>query len=123
MVGLATEKQSLERRAMPPARSLESMVTRPLFAPDRRPDDMGIELAMPPPEPLVETVDAPTPPTVRFIGSIVEDGQVRALVGDGFNVRGVTIGEELEGWMVLDIESRRLILGFDDHRLKLTILE
>jgi hypothetical protein len=114
----------LVARSLPTEASLAAMVERPLFAPDRRPFDPGTELAMvPPPEPVEATVDAPTPPAVRFIGSIVEDGAVRGLVGDGFNVRSVTIGEEIEGWSVLDIEARRIILGFDEARLEMTILE
>jgi hypothetical protein len=114
----------LVARTLPAEASLAAMVERPLFAPDRRPYDPEVEVAMlPPPEPAEVTADAPAPPAVRFIGSIVEDGGVRALVGDGFNVQSVTMGEEIEGWSVLEIEARRLILGFDDARLELTILE
>jgi hypothetical protein len=116
--------QPLVARVLPAEATLSAMVERPLFAPDRRPYDPAVEVAMlPSPEPVEVTADAPAPPAVRFIGSIVEDGSVRALVGDGFNVQSVTLGEEIEGWSVLEIEARRLILGFDDARLELTILE
>lgn len=120
----SAEPRPLFARSLPAEASLTAMVERPLFAPDRRPYDPTVEVAMlPPPEPVEMTADAPAPPAVRFIGSIVEDGGVRALVGDGFNVQSVTMGEAIEGWSVLEIEARRLILGFDDARLELTILE
>jgi hypothetical protein len=38
-------------------------------------------------------------------------------------VRGLAVGQEVDGWAVVAIESRRLTLGLGDERLELTILE
>jgi hypothetical protein len=118
--------RALVARVLPPEATLDAMVSRPLFSPDRRPHDPGIELAA---LPLEEWVAEPEPaagityPSIRFVGSIVEDGRSRAIVSDGFNVRAVAIGEEIDGWTVKDIEARRLILALDAERLELTIFE
>ncbi len=116
----------LAARILPPEASLDAMVSRPLFAPNRRPPDPAVEVAAVPfsdwaPEPEPEA--GPASPSFRFVGSIVEDGRVRAIVSDGFNVRGVVVGEEVEGWTVQEIEERRLALASDGHELELTILE
>ena len=112
-------------RALPPVDAFASMVDRPLFSPARRPlepvDDTPIELE---PEPwIVEPEAGPHYPEVSFIGSIEENGRVRALLGDGTNVRGVALGDMVDGWTVLDIDPRRLKLGAEGEILELTILE
>ena len=111
-------------RPLPPVVAFDSMVDRPLFAPGRRPLDQEQEVAsLELSEWPVAPAAGPTYPTVSFIGSIEENGRVRALLGDGFNVRGVAVGQVVDGWTVLDIEARRLVLGLADERLELTILE
>lgn len=116
--------QGLRDRLLPPVERFSAMVERPLFMADRRPLEAPMTMAAAPvadwqPEPAA----GPGRPSVRFIGSIEEDGAVRALVGDGFSVRGLSVGQEIEGWTVIAIDARRLILGFDEERLELTILE
>lgn len=114
----------LERggRTLPPVGAFESMVDRPLFAPARRPIDLQAATHDPAPrEP--EPAAGPAHPAVDFIGSIEENGRVRALLGDGVNVRGVALGDTIDGWTVLDIDTRRLTLGFRDEVLELSILE
>lgn len=116
----------LVARILPPAATLEAMVARPLFTPDRRPFDPEVAFADMPLEewaPEPEPEGGPAQPAVRFIGSIEEEAQVRALVSDGFNVRAIGEGEEVDGWVVVAIEARRLTLGLDDERLELTIFE
>jgi hypothetical protein len=112
----------LASRVLPPEATIEAMVTRPLFAPDRRPYDPEVQLvALPVQEATPES--GPNRPVVRFIGSIEEEGRLRAVVSDGFNVRAIAAGDEVDGWMVLDVEPRRLTLGLDDEHFELTIFE
>ena len=111
-------------RALPPVDVFASMVDRPLFAPARRPIEPEIEVAELELSPwTVEPAAAPVYPAVSFIGSIEEHGRIRALLGDGANVRGVALGDTVDGWTVLDIDARRLKLGSNGEILELTILE
>lgn len=118
--------RALFARALPSIEAFSGMLERPLFSSTRRP-------AVVVPEPEFEVVDAPSasvepasgprPPGVRFIGSVEENGVVRAFVGDGLDVQALAAGDEIEGWQVLSIEPRRLVLGLDDERFELKILE
>lgn len=120
----AVRRAATRDRTLPPVEAFAAMVERPLFASDRRPIDPSLEMAaLPPPEWEPMPAAGPQPPAFRFIGSVEENGTVRAIVSDGIQVRGLTSGERLEGWSVVAIETRRLVLGFGDERLELTILE
>ena len=115
---------SLGDRALPPVSAFETMVSRPLFMPDRRPVKAELSLAAAP----MPTIDpAPTddvfPPDIEFIGSIEDNGRVRALVSDGANVQALQLGEIVDGWEVAVIEPRRLRLELAEHYFELTILE
>lgn len=113
-------------RVLPPLGAFASTVYRPLFVPGRRSVDTEIEvvnLDLCQSQSAVEPLAAPSYPTVSFIGSIEEDGLVRTLLDDGNNVRGVEMGKVVDGRTVLDIEPRRLTLGFEGEILELTILE
>lgn len=113
-----------DMRSLPPVDAFASMVERPLFAPARRPVDEPFEMSeFEIVRWTVEPSAAPPYPTVSFVGSIEENGRVRALLGNGSNVRGVAVGELVDGWTVLGIEPRRLTLGHDGEILELTILE
>jgi hypothetical protein len=122
LVMTAAAALPLESRVLPPEGTFEAMVTRPLFAPDRRPYDPEVELVALPVQQSAPD-NAPDRPAVRFIGSIEEAGRLRALVSDGFNVRAIAAGEEVDGWMALDVEPRRLTLALDDQQFELTIFE
>lgn len=111
-------------RSLPPVDAFGAMVERPLFASDRRPFDPTVAAAEAPPiewEPMPAA--GPSAPAFRFIGSIDENGVVRALVSDGVVVQSLTNGQEIDGWTVIAIESRRLVLAHDHEQLELTILE
>jgi hypothetical protein len=115
---------SVANRALPPLNAFETMISRPLFMPDRRPAEAELSLSAVPmpliePEPNGEV----TAPDIRFIGSVEDSGTVRALISDGKNVRGLQVGQSIDGWEVIDIEPRRLKLAFSDHSLEMTILE
>ena len=123
-VPASSGNRDLGSRALPPVDAFASMIDRPLFAPARRPIDPEIEVAELELSPwTVEPAAAPVYPAVSFIGSIEENGRVRALLGDGANVRGVALGDTVDGWTVLDIDARRLKLGAEGEILELTILE
>jgi hypothetical protein len=117
-------RASTEQRALPPSDAFASMVDRPLFAPGRRPLQTA---EVPVDEPFIEVEIEPEAgpeyPVMEFIGSIEEHGRIRALLGNGDNVRGVGVGDLVDGWTVLAIDARRLTLGLNDERLELTILE
>ena len=111
-------------RALPPLSAFETMVSRPLFMPDPRPPEAELSLAA---TPMPPTESAPTddvyPPDIDFIGSIEDNGTVRALVSDGANVQALKLGQIIDGWEVAVIEPRRLKLVLSEHYYELTILE
>jgi hypothetical protein len=115
---------ALFARALPSIEAFSGMLERPLFSATRRPSRVVPVLAvMGEPSAFVEPAAGPRPPSIRFIGSAEEAGTVRAFVGDGLDVRALATGDEIEGWRVMSIEPRRLVLGFDDERFELKILE
>lgn len=115
---------AIVERVVPPLDAFAAMVERPLFMPNRQPyvsgDDFSeMQTSAWQPAPA----SGPPAPTFRFIGSVEENGALRAFVGDEIGVRGLSIGEEVDGWEVLDIEVRRLVIGAEGERLEFTILE
>jgi hypothetical protein len=116
---------SLGDRALPPISAFETMLSRPLFVPDRRPVEAEVSLAAAPMPPVEPTpTDDVSPPDIEFIGSIIDDnGSVRALVSDGASVQALQHGQIIDGWEVAVIEPRRLKLMLSEHYFELTILE
>lgn len=111
-------------RALPPLSAFETMVSRPLFMPDRRPAEVELSLAATPMPPMESAPsDDVFPPDIDFIGSIEDNGIVRALISNGADVQALELGQIIEGWEVAVIEPRRLRLVLSDHYLELTILE
>jgi len=111
-------------RSLPAVDAFAAMVERPLFASDRRPFDPTVESPyMPPVDWEPAPAAGPEAPHVTFIGSIEENGVVRAFLSDGYAVRGVGLGQDVDGWAVVAIDTRRLVLAHDEQRLELTILE
>lgn len=111
-------------RALAPVSAFEAMLSRPLFMPDRRPAEAELSLAsvpMPAMEPA-PTNEAPAP-DILFIGSVEDNGTIRALISDGMNVSALKVGESVDGWEVVDVGPRRLVLAQADHTLEMTILE
>ncbi len=116
--------RALFARALPSIEAFSGMLERPLFSSSRRPALVEPELALTDsPSAPIEPAAGPRQPSIRFIGSVEEAGTVRAFVGNGLEVRSVATGDEIEGWQVLTIEPRRLVLGLDDERYELKILE
>ena len=84
---------------------------RPLFSPSRRAP------APPPPPPPRPPPPPPEPPNVTLVGIVMDAGEARAIVQSGptNEVRRVRIGDEIGGWKVAQIESRRLVLKLDSR--------
>jgi len=111
-------------RALPPLSAFETMVSRPLFMPDRRPAAAELSLAAAPMTPIESApTDDVNPPDIEFIGSIEDNGTIRALVSAGADVQALELGQIIDGWEVAVIEPRRLKLVLSEHFLELTILE
>lgn len=86
---------------------------RPLFSPSRR-----APAPPPPPPPIIRPPPPPPePPNVTLVGIVMDAGEARAIVQSGptNEVRRVRIGDEIGGWKVAQIESRRLVLKLDSR--------
>jgi hypothetical protein len=84
---------------------------RPLFSPSRR---APAPPAPPPPRP---PPPPPEPPNVTLVGIVMDAEEARAIVQSGptNEVRRVRVGDEIGGWKVAQIESRRLVLKLDSR--------
>src|SRR5262249_59944904 len=72
----------------------------------------------PPPPPIIRPPPPPPePPNVTLVGIVMDAGEARAIVQSGptNEVRRVRIGDEIGGWKVAQIESRRLVLKLDSR--------
>ena len=104
--------QSLER--------LSATVDRPLFSPSRRPP-------APPPPPVARAPEPPAPPPPPpdlVLSGIVMDGEgARAVVRVGAEKKNkrAQIGDDIGGWMVSQIEGRRLVLSRDGRFATFTL--
>jgi general secretion pathway protein N len=81
---------------------------RPLFSPSRQPPApklASVPQAAPP---------AP-PPNVVLLGVITDADGARVMVRGGDKTIRVRLGEDIEGWKVTQIESRRVVLSHDDR--------
>jgi hypothetical protein len=86
---------------------------RPLFSPSRR-----APAPPPPPPPIIRPPPPPPePPNVTLVGIIKDAEEARAIVQSGpkNEVRRVRIGDDIGGWKVAQIESRRLVLKLDSR--------
>ena len=90
---------------------------RPLFSPNRRPPP-------PPPPPAVTVIPKlpPAPPSLTLLGVIMDVEETRAIVQIANEVRRLRMGEDVGGWKVTQIESRKLVLSLDSsHSATFTI--
>ena len=109
----ATEARATSENplAAQPLDLLSDTRDRPLFSPSRRPPP-------PPPPPVVEPVAPPAPvppPDVVLLGVVTDENGPRVVVRSGSSDKVIRarLGEEIEGWQVAQIESRRLVLSHD----------
>lgn len=111
---------------MPEKHALMAMVERPLFAPTRRPPEQIVLEQEPEREVAPLVVQSVMPePEMSFVGSLVRDGTVLALVTRGYYgaVETIGLGGEIDGWKVLEIGDRALSLGLEDRRLEYRIFD
>jgi hypothetical protein len=96
---------------------------KPLFAPTRRPP------APPPPPPPAVVRQAPPPPppqppALTFFGVVSEADGARALVrGPSNESLRLRIGDEVEGWSVIEIDRRRLVLSLGERSETFSLFE
>lgn len=116
-------------RQLPPLDQLTTMVERPLFSPTRRPHIAAVEPSAGPEEPDQEEAAADQPadgaPSLRFVGTIGQGGDMTALVlrDDDPAVSKLVAGDEVDGWRVTEVTASQLVLEHEADRLVLTILQ
>jgi general secretion pathway protein N len=105
--------------AAQPLDYLSATRDRPLFLRSRRPPA--------PPPSVVKRVEPPPPPipppSVVLLGVVADDNGAFAIVRfeSGNNVIRAHVGEEIEGWNVTEIESRRLVLSRDGRSVSFAL--
>jgi general secretion pathway protein N len=95
---------------------------RPLFSPSRRPPPR-------PQAPRVETVAAVPPPAARqppsvvLLGIVTDADGTWALIraGGADKITPARLGDEIAGWKVSEIETRRLVLSSDDRSVSFAL--
>jgi hypothetical protein len=82
---------------------------RPLFSPTRRPPPAPPAIVQGPPPP------PPPPPDVALLGVVMDGEQARAVIraSPADKMTRVTIGDDVGGWKVAQIEGRKLVLSLD----------
>ena len=101
--------QSLDR--------LSTTLERPLFSPSRHPP-------APPPPPAVEAAAPPSSPPNLLLFGVVMDGEgARALIRASADkkIQRAQIGDDIEGWKVVQIEGRKLVLALDGRFATFTL--
>jgi len=107
--------------AASPLDHLSATRERPLFAPTRRPPP-------PPPAPTVRQAEAPPPappPSLVLLGIVTEADGARAMVRTQASDKVIRarVGDDIAGWTVAQIETRRVILSHDDRSVSYTLFE
>jgi hypothetical protein len=89
---------------------------RPLFSPTRRPPAPPPVTASAPPPP-------PPPPDVMLLGVVMDGDDAHALVrtGPAGKILRLRIGDEIGGWKVGQIESRKVVLLLNGRTAKFTM--
>jgi hypothetical protein len=93
---------------------------RPLFSPSRRPPPRPQRVesvaALPPPAPR-------QPPSVVLLGIVSDADGTWALIraGGAEKTTRARLGDEIAGWKVSEIETRRLVLSSDDRSVSFAL--
>jgi hypothetical protein len=94
-----------------PLESLSATRERPLFSPTRRPPPPPPVIVQGPPPPP----PPPPPPDVALFGIVMDGENARAIIraNPGAKVTRVSIGDDVGGWKVAQIDGRKLVLMLD----------
>ena len=116
-------------RQLPPLDQLSAIVDRPLFSPTRRPIVVPVKPAAEEEEAIEPDSFAEEPaaggPSLRFVGTVGQDGNMTALVlhGDEVAVDKLVVGDEVDGWRVTEVTASQLVVEHEAERLVLNILQ
>ena len=106
---VATPEAARPAAPFPELAALSETPRRPLFAPTRRPWPLL--------EAIVAERDVANPgsgerpePLVRYVGSMIDDRHEVAFVSIDGRLYSLSVGDRVEGWETIQIESRRVIL-------------
>jgi general secretion pathway protein N len=118
-VGATESRTASENPLAQPLDLLSDTRDRPLFSPSRRPPP-------PPPPPVVERAEPPPPvppPNVVLLGVVTDENGPRVMVRSGSpdKIIRARLGEEIDGWQVAQIESRRLVLSHDTRSVSFAL--
>src|ERR1700722_9305233 len=99
--------------------ALSATLKRPLFAPSRQapaPSPTPVARSDPPPAP-------PPEPAVTLLGTIVDGQSSQAILrADGAGKdRHVRLGDDVDGWKVVDIGERHMSLTLNDRTLSVDL--
>jgi hypothetical protein len=107
------------RAMLPPLSAFSTILERPLFDPTRRPPPTTVIPIQRSFEMREEQL-----PSFRLIGTVRQRGRTYGIValGGDLEVERVTVGEEVQGWMVDEISNDLLVVTRGDQSLRLEIL-
>ena len=118
----ATEVRAASKNplAAQPLDLLSDTRDRPLFSPSRR--------SPAPPPPVIARAEPPPPvprPDVVLLGVVTDENGPRVVVRSGSSDKVIRarLGEEIEGWQVAQIESRRLVLSHDARSVSFALFD
>ena len=127
VVAQANSLEARVLRQLPPLEQFTTMVDRPLFSPTRRSPDRATNLIAisDMPKEMADQASAASAPAVRFVGTIGQDGGMTALIlhDESPAVSRLVVGDEVEGWRVIEVMACELVLEQEAERLVLTILQ
>ena len=106
----------LSMRTIPPIEHFSVMIQRPLFSPHRRVNMRDVTSKD------NVALDSPPFPLVKFVGTIEINNDIQALMHGPSGPMFFSTGDEFDGWRILSVERRRIVLGLDNERLDLEIL-
>lgn len=123
---LAALSEVAAHLAAPSRERIKAALERPLFAPSRRPT---MPAEPPAPVPAIEASSQPAEalragPAFRLVGTVIGRGAATGLVArEGDRVlEQVSVGDLIEGWLVIEVGADHLVVERDGDRERLSIL-
>ena len=112
---------------LPPIGYFSAMVERPLFSPNRRAHAKGDEAILSAqPKPYVEPEVVVLPePSIVLRGTVNRGGRIHALASPVGSTGLLLLDQDdvVEGWKVLEVRDRTLVLSDGTREIRLSILE